>query len=318
MPNFRSRRDAGDRLLPPWPHLILAALVIAAWPDDPLRAQAPPPAPAPPSPAPGPLASQPLPDAAPLEAQPLPVAPRFSEESEIPPTLPRVPQAPPRPVQGPRSVDSFVEPLRGNDATIDLLVNQARILTLKQEITAGPAKPLIAVGDPTVLHFIVLNSRQLRITGLGIGVTDLSITTARNETYSFDIHVLADLTVIQGKLRSAFPDASIKLSQVRDHFVVEGEARDPAQIARIIQTITAYLASVFVQQGRTVTVAQTGQVLGALGGPGAGARAGAAGARGHSPVSCSRCNLALRVRRESCPGPQLSPAPKAPKAPRPR
>ena len=95
--------------------------------------------------------------------------------------------------------------------------------------------------------------------------------------------MLADLTLIQGKLRSAFPDASIKLSQVRDHFVVEGEARDPAQIARIIQTITAYLASVFIEQGRTVTAAQTGQVLGALGGPGAGAQAGAAGALGIAP-----------------------------------
>src|SRR5208282_6045428 len=177
MPNFRSRRDTGDRPRSPWPSLILAALVIAAWPDDPLRAQAPAP---PPAPAP------PLPDAAPLETQALPVAPRFSEESEIPATLPRVPLAPPRPVQGPRSVGSFVEPLRGNDAAIDLLVNQARILTLKQEITAGPTQPLIAVGDPTILDFTVLNSRQLRITGRGIGVTDLSITTARNETYAFE------------------------------------------------------------------------------------------------------------------------------------
>ena len=94
--------------------------------------------------------------------------------------------------------------------------------------------------------------------------------------------MLADLTLIQGKLRATFPDASVKLSQIRDHFVVEGEARDPAQIARIIQTITAYLNSVFVEQGRTVTVGQTRQVLGALGGqrPGAGGQAGAAGALG--------------------------------------
>src|SRR5271157_5079705 len=286
MPNFRSRRDAGDRPRSPWPSLILAALVIAAWPDDPLRAQVPTaPATAPPPPAQGPLASQPLPDASPLEAQPLPVAPRFSEESEITATLPRVPLAPPRPVQGPRSVGSFVEPLRGNDAAIDLLVNQARILTLKQEITAGPTQPLIAVGDPTILDFTVLNSRQLRITGRGIGVTDMSMTTARNETYAFEIRVLADLTLIQGKLRSAFPDASVKLSQVRDHFVVEGEARDPAQIIRIIQTIRAYLESVYIEQGRTVTAAQTRQLFGALGGqrPGAGAQAGAAGALGVTP-----------------------------------
>ncbi len=286
MPNFRSRRDAGDRPRSPWPHLILAALVIAAWPDDPLRAQVPtPPAPAPPPPAPAPLASQPLPVAAPLEGQPLPVAPRFSEESEIPATLPRVPLAPPRPVQGPRSVDSFLEPLHGNDATFEVLVNQARILTLKQDMTDGPNQPLIAVGDPTILDFTVVNSKQLRIIGRGIGVTDLSIVTAGKDRrpYTFEIRVLADLTVIQGKLRSAFPDASIKLSQIRDHLVVEGEARDPAQIARIMETIRAYLTSVFIQQGRTVTAAQTRQVLGALGGTGAGAQAGAAGAMGIAP-----------------------------------
>ena len=268
MPNFRSRRDAGDRPRSPWPHLILAALVIAAWPDDPLRAQAPPPpAPAPPPPAPAPLASQPLPVAAPLETQPLPVAPRFSEESEIPATLPRVPLAPPRPVQGPRSVGSFVESLRGNDATFEVLVNQARILTLpkEQDITAGPAQPLIAVGDPSIVEFAVVSPRQLRVTGFRIGATDLSITTARNETYTFEIHVVADLTLIQGKLRSTFPDASIKLSQLRDHIVVEGEARDPAQITRIIETINAYLTSV---------IAQSSRVIGGRQGPGTGGPAG--------------------------------------------
>ena len=56
-------------------------------------------------------------------------------------------------------------------------------------------------------------------------MTDLAITTARNETYTFEIRVLADLSLIQDKLRATFPDASVKLSQIRDHFVVEGEAR---------------------------------------------------------------------------------------------
>ena len=237
----------------------------------------------------------------------------LSEESEIAAILPRVPLAPPRPAQGPRSVDAFVESLHGNDATFDVLVNQARILTLKQDITAGPTQPLIAVGDPTILDFTVVNPRQLRIIGRGIGVTDLAITTARNETYTFEIRVLADLTLIQGKLRATFPDASVKLSQIRDHFVVEGEARDPAQIARIIQTITAYLASVFVEQGRTVTVGQTRQVLGALGGqaPGAGAQAGAAGCAGSGMRA--RAPGATRRRgcgRESCPGAGVSPAPR--------
>ena len=111
----------------------------------------------------------------------------------------------------------------------------------------------------------MVSPRQLRVTGFRIGATDLSITTARNETYTFEIHVVADLTLIQGKLRSTFPDASIKLSQLRDHIVVEGEARDQAQIARIIQTLDAYLTSV---------IAQSSRVVGGRQGPGTGGPAG--------------------------------------------
>ncbi len=286
---------------------------MAAWSDYPVRAQVP----SPPAPAPPPVASQPVPMAEPIEAHPSAVAPRFSDESEIPPNLPRVPMAKPRPAQGPGSVDSFIEPLRGNDAMINLLVNQARILTLKQDITAGRAQPLIAVGDPTILDFTVLNSRQLRITGRGFGVTDLSITTARNETYSFEVRVVADLTLIRSKLQSAFSDASIKLSQVRDHFVVEGEARDPAQIARIIETIRAYLNSVFLEQGRTVTAAQTRQVLGALGGqaPGAGAQAGAAGAVGAPPGLVLPMQPGAAGEQGVVPGAAVGPSPEGGEAP---
>src|SRR5262249_8055889 len=154
-----------------------------------------------------------------------------SDESLLKPIiLPRLPLAPPMPAQGANSVDSFVENVRGNDAAFDVLVNQGRILTLKKNITAGPTQALIAVGDPSIIEFAVVSPRQLRITGLRIGVSDLSITTGQNETIVFEVRVHADLALIQGKLHAMFPDASIKLSQLRDHIVVEGEARDQAQI----------------------------------------------------------------------------------------
>jgi pilus assembly protein CpaC len=198
-----------------------------------------------------------LPGAVPLEL----VAPSLNDGQEATGLTP-VPFAKPR---RPQEVDAFVEPLQGNDAKFTVLVNQARILTLKQDITGGPNKPLIAVGDPTILDFNVVSSRQLRLIGKGVGVTDLAITTSRNETYTFEISVLADLSLIQDKLRATFPDASVKLSQIRDHFVVEGEARDQLQITRIIQTINAYLNSVYIEQGRTVTVGQAKELVGALG-----------------------------------------------------
>jgi pilus assembly protein CpaC len=159
-----------------------------------------------------------------------------------------------------------------------VLVSQARILTLKQNITTGPTQALVAVGDPSVVDFAVVSPRQIRITGLRVGVTDLAITTAQNETYLFEVRVLADLTMIQGKLRAMFPDATIRLSQVRDHIVVEGEARDQAQITRIIQTITAYLVSVSIGQARTI-VGRQGTPLTPFGGvaPGGAAQPGAGG-----------------------------------------
>ena len=70
--------------------------------------------------------------------------------------------------------------------------------------------------------------------------------------------MVADLHVLRGQLHCLFPDASLKLTQVRDHVVVEGQARDSAQVARIIETVKAYLVSVQTGQLRQVTAQQQG------------------------------------------------------------
>jgi pilus assembly protein CpaC len=62
-----------------------------------------------------------------------------------------------------------------------------------------------------------------------------------------------------------YKDASIKIGQLRDHIVVEGEARSPAQIAQILQTISAYLHTAQTQSRG----GQRAQSLPMLGGPGA-------------------------------------------------
>src|SRR5262249_17615603 len=124
------------------------------------------------------------------------------------------------------------------------------ILTTKEPIATAKTSALIAVGDPTVADFVVINPRQIRVVGQRIGVTDLSVTTSDNRTYNFDVRVVADLDVLRGQLHQIFPDASLKLAQLRDHIVVEGQARDTAQVARILETIRAYLASVQAGQLR--------------------------------------------------------------------
>ena len=149
--------------------------------------------------------------------------------------------APPRPADGKGSAREFVANLKGNDATFEVVLGQSRILTLKEDLTAGAGEPTIASGDPTIIEFLAVSPRQIRVTGLRYGATDLSVVTAKGEQVSFEIRVVADLTVLEAKLRSMFPDASIRLGQIRNNIVVEGEARNPLQITQIIRTVQTYL-----------------------------------------------------------------------------
>lgn len=171
--------------------------------------------------------------------------------SGFPPMLPMLPQ------KGPRSeadLNSFIDNLGTNDGTFEVVVGQGRLLTLKKDLAvAGKPRPLIAVGDPAVVDFVLVGPRQLRIIGQRIGRTDMSITTADNQVYGFEVQVVADLNVLKAQLKSIFPNASLKLAQIRDHVVVEGQARDAAEVNRIIDTIKAYLISIQASQLRRAT-----------------------------------------------------------------
>jgi pilus assembly protein CpaC len=157
--------------------------------------------------------------------------------------LPSIRAGSPRPASGPGSVFSFIDSLKGNDATIDIVIGQSRILTVKEDLTAGNKQPLIAVGDPSIVEFYVVSPRQIRLTGLRLGMTDLSLTSAQGETFSFEVHVTADLKLLEGKLHAMFPDASLRLGQIRNQVVVEGEARSDVQITKIVQAIDSHIAS---------------------------------------------------------------------------
>jgi len=180
----------------------------------------------------------------------------------LPPTLPAVPLREPRPAEGPDAhgqwktgregaetspVASFVEALQGNDVVVEVVVGQGRLMTMKSDIASRDGTAVIAVGDPTVVGFEVLpNPRVLRLVGKRAGVTDMSIITSDGQTYGFEIHVLYDLTLLRARLMQVFPDAHLRLGQIREHVVVEGQARSPAQVSHILQTIAAYLESVQV------------------------------------------------------------------------
>lgn len=181
-------------------------------------------------------------------------------------------------------VDSFVESLGSNDAAFQVIVGQGRLLTLKDDIAGKPKKrtksssfrnsfsgrsdaedneaednendeereeeneeegALIAVGDPSIADFRLLpNPRLIRVLGLRPGITDLSITTADDETVSFEVHVTYDLRLLEARLRQLFPGSRLKIAQLREHLIVEGQVRSAAEVTRIIEMLEAYVESV--------------------------------------------------------------------------
>src|SRR5262249_39811705 len=121
-----------------------------------------------------------------VTAQELP-APRKVGEAQ--PPLPKAPEEKRRPPE-----ESPLAPLSVNNQSFDVTVGQSRILTTKVElIQKDKILPLIAVGDPGILEFNVLNPSQIRVVGMIPGVTDLSIVTADKKVYSVEVRVKADL-----------------------------------------------------------------------------------------------------------------------------
>lgn len=180
------------------------------------------------------------------KAVPAPPAPACAE-SGFTPQLPTLPQK----GRTGAELSAFVDNLNKNDAAIEVIVGQGRVLTLKKDLAeAGKPRPLIAVGDPAVIDFVVVSPRQIRVIGQRMGRTDLSITTSDGQTFSFEVQVIADLDVLRAQLKAVFPDADLKIAQMRDHVVVGGEARDTAQVTRILEMVRAYLLSLQASQVR--------------------------------------------------------------------
>ncbi|HPM82029.1 MAG TPA: pilus assembly protein N-terminal domain-containing protein [Candidatus Anammoximicrobium sp.] len=176
-----------------------------------------------------------------------------------PAALPNVPLQAQRPAEGAAAdqrwqfelggapTATLMHPLTRNDAAVEVIVGQARLLPLKADLANERGLGVISVGDPTVLEFEVMpNPRLIRLLGNRAGVTDLSVVLADQQTVCLEVRVVYDLPLLQAQLKQLFPDAQLHLFQIREHLAVEGEARSVRQVDQILQTIEAYLVSVQV------------------------------------------------------------------------
>ena len=173
---------------------------------------------------------------------PLPAATAQPLVSGFAPHLPEVETKAASAGQRSRAASSFIDSLSKNDAMFEVVLGQGRLLVLKNDLVQGdPRKQtgqaMIAVGDPSIVDYELLDPRHIRLLGKKIGVTDLVVTTVDQRTYSYEVHVVYNLSLLGARIRELFPDAEVRLAQLGENLVVEGEARDDAQIARILQVV---------------------------------------------------------------------------------
>lgn len=130
----------------------------------------------------------------------------------------------------------------------EVVLGQGRLLALKADLAADdPAdkagQSLIAVGNPDILDFEVVGRRQIRLIGKKIGVTDLMVLAEDGQNYSYEVHVTYDLNLLQARIRELLPDAQIRVAMLGKNLVVEGQARDTAQIGQITQLLRRGLSN---------------------------------------------------------------------------
>ena len=157
-----------------------------------------------------------------------------------------LPELTPRPASGPESVSAFVAGISPQepDAEIEVALGRPRLMTFHQNLATAQDAGSISVGDPTTADFEVLGKRQIRIVGVTPGDTDLVITHPNRGRFQIRVRVLYDLDTLQKQLNQLFPQARVRLRQIKEHILVDGIAGDPATAAQVLDIVNAYRASV--------------------------------------------------------------------------
>lgn len=140
--------------------------------------------------------------------------------------------------------NQFLHPIHGADAVIQLVLGQGRLLNTRAPLAQQGGAAVIAVGDPSILDFEVLpNPQMIRVIGKRAGITDLTFVTSQGDSYVFEVRVNYDLDLMHVQLAKQFPDASIRVTQIREHLILEGQARTQLQIAQIESVVRALIES---------------------------------------------------------------------------
>jgi pilus assembly protein CpaC len=212
---------------------------------------------------PGPAVAPPPGVAPPAEALPL-----LPTSREPPCATPLVPVVPPKTEEAAKLVESA----HCSDAVIEVIVGQSRIVIVKEDLQTPRKSATLYIGDPRIADMtfvpptpkepnVVVPRRAIQVVGKQVGVTDFVIQMPDDRIFKFEVRVVRDPTLLEmlnAQLRCQFPDASLRVTMVRDSFVIEGEARSATQLARILEVLRALIGEPPAEQVSAQGVGSSG------------------------------------------------------------
>ncbi len=157
------------------------------------------------------------------------------------------PSAPPVLLEKP----SIVYKVQSPSERLEMTVHTSRILTMDQKI------PQAQVNNPDILELTPLSPNQIQIAAKAAGVTQVNLWDENKKLYTIDVIVFGDVRELTMVLRSAFPNAALKVVPVANAVMISGFVDQPEHIDRIVRIAEEYYPKVI----NNMTVGGVQQVL---------------------------------------------------------
>lgn len=178
-------------------------------------------------------------------------------------------------------INEVIEFVQDANAELNVVVGRSKLIQLKKV----PLRVMIA--NPTVASFtyppnvdrLDLNERKLyALTGHRFGSTTLTIFDQDGKPITFLIRATIDTADLEERLRQTFPGADVRIRQIADNLILDGQVPDTKTMFDVI-TIVRAVSNIESIGGTGVGGgAVAGGASGAQGGPGGGGGAVLAGA----------------------------------------
>jgi pilus assembly protein CpaC len=124
---------------------------------------------------------------------------------------------------------SLIYKVQSPSERLEMTAHTSRIVTMDQKI------PQAQVNNPDILELTPLSPNQIQVAAKAAGVTQINLWDENKKLFTIDVIVYGDVRELTMVLRSAFPNAALKVVPVANSVMISGFVDQPEHIDRIVR-----------------------------------------------------------------------------------